>query len=183
MSLPNRVPVMRWIESPLATSHAIDERKAPMSRRDSSSHRIEVVRKFEPVPLVLVDRHVVLQILINLVNNARDALDSRDGERLITLRICHGEGARVRVEVSDNGEGIPTQNLARIFNHGFTTKKTGHGFGLHSGANAAKQLGGALNVHSDGPGTGATFILELPVTQHSTPGSTATSDRHLSHAA
>jgi PAS domain S-box-containing protein len=146
-------------------------------------HRIEVVRKFEPVPLVLVDRHVVLQILINLVNNARDALDSRDGERLITLRICHGEGARVRVEVSDNGEGIPTQNLARIFNHGFTTKQTGHGFGLHSGANAAKQLGGALNVQSDGPGTGATFILELPVTQHSTPGSTATSDRHLSQAA
>jgi PAS domain S-box-containing protein len=146
-------------------------------------HRIEVVRKFEPVPPVLVDRHVVLQILINLVNNARDALDSRDGERLITLRICHGEGTRVRVEVTDNGEGIPKQNLARIFNHGFTTKKTGHGFGLHSGANAAKQLGGALNVHSEGPGTGATFILELPVTHHPTQGTNPTSDRHLSHAA
>jgi PAS domain S-box-containing protein len=146
-------------------------------------HRIEVVREFESVSPVLVDRHVILQILINLVNNATDALNARVDGRRLTLRIRHGEGERVRVEVSDNGEGIPTQNLARIFNHGFTTKKTGHGFGLHSGANAAKQLGGSLNVHSDGPGTGATFILELPITQNTARDPKETSERHLSHAA
>jgi PAS domain S-box-containing protein len=145
--------------------------------------RIEVVREFEPVPPVLVDRHVILQILINLVNNAKDALDSRPEGRQLTLRVRRVDDERVRVEVTDNGEGIPTQNLARIFNHGFTTKKSGHGFGLHSGANAAKQPGGSLNVHSDGPGTGATFILELPITHDTTRSPTVSPDRLLSHAA
>jgi signal transduction histidine kinase len=64
--------------------------------------------------------------------------------------------------VIDNGVGILPENLTRIFNHGFTTRKDGHGFGLHSGALAAKEMGGSLNVHSDGPGQGAAFTLELP---------------------
>ena len=67
---------------------------------------------------------------------------------------------------ADDGRGIPRENLTLIFNHGFNTKKTGHGFGLHSGANAAKEMGGSLNVQSDGPGTGATFILELPLSEN-----------------
>ncbi|MBI3415129.1 MAG: ATP-binding protein, partial [Verrucomicrobia bacterium] len=58
--------------------------------------------------------------------------------------------------------GIAPENLTKIFQHGFTTKKTGHGFGLHSGANAAREMGGRLSVQSDGPGLGATFRLELP---------------------
>jgi signal transduction histidine kinase len=69
----------------------------------------------------------------------------------------------VRITVTDNGVGIPAENLQRIFNHGFTTRKDGHGFGLHSGALAARELGGKLQVHSDGPGKGATFTLELPM--------------------
>jgi C4-dicarboxylate-specific signal transduction histidine kinase len=69
---------------------------------------------------------------------------------------------RVRIIVADNGVGIAPDNLTRIFNHGFTTKKEGHGFGLHSGANAAKEMGGALAAHSDGLGKGAEFTLELP---------------------
>ena len=69
---------------------------------------------------------------------------------------------RVKIVVSDNGIGIPPENLTRIFNHGFTTKKDGHGFGLHSGANAAKEMGGSLTARSDGAGKGAEFTLELP---------------------
>jgi signal transduction histidine kinase len=65
--------------------------------------------------------------------------------------------------VSDNGVGIASENLTRIFNHGFTTRKDGHGFGLHSGALAAREMGGALWAQSDGPGKGATFTLELPL--------------------
>jgi two-component system NtrC family sensor kinase len=126
-------------------------------------HRIAIVREFEPVPPVLMDRHKVLQILVNLLNNAKQALDARADERRIVVRITPGAAGCVRVEVADNGLGIPPENLARIFNHGFTTKKTGHGFGLHSGANAAREMGGALTVRSNGPGTGATFSLELPV--------------------
>ena len=79
------------------------------------------------------------------------------------LAVTRGEGERVRVEVTDNGEGIPTQNLARIFNHGFTTKKSGHGFGLHISALAAAELQGRLTCTSPGPGQGATFTLELPL--------------------
>ena len=69
----------------------------------------------------------------------------------------------MRIEVVDNGVGIPQENLTRIFNHGFTTRKDGHGFGLHSGAVMAKQLGGSLTALSDGLGKGASFALEFPL--------------------
>ena len=65
--------------------------------------------------------------------------------------------------MADNGVGIPPENLTRVFSHGFTTRKGGHGFGLHSGANAAKEMGGQLTAQSEGTGKGATFTLELPL--------------------
>jgi signal transduction histidine kinase len=103
-----------------------------------------------------------LQILINLVRNAKLAcVDSGRTDKQITVRTTSDDRS-VKIAISDNGVGIPVENLTRIFNHGFTTRKTGHGFALHSGALAAKELGGSLTVHSDGPGHGATFILELP---------------------
>jgi signal transduction histidine kinase len=74
---------------------------------------------------------------------------------------------RLRISIRDNGVGIKPENLTRMFSHGFTTRKHGHGFGLHSGALAAKEMGGSLTAHSEGPGTGATFILELPLRQES----------------
>jgi signal transduction histidine kinase len=80
----------------------------------------------------------------------------------MTMAISAIGSDRVRLTVKDNGIGIPTENLNRIFSQGFTTRKDGHGFGLHSGANAAKELGGSLTVQSEGTGRGTTFILELP---------------------
>ena len=133
-----------------------------MSSASFARHGVAVVREFAVVPPALVDRHKVLQILVNLISNAKQAMDSREGERRLTFRIHAGAGDRVLVEIADNGMGIPPENLTRIFNHGFTTKKTGHGFGLHSCANAAAELGGSLTVRSEGPGLGATFTLELP---------------------
>lgn len=126
-------------------------------------HRIEVVREYEAVPPVLVDRHKVLQILLNLISNAKHALHHRPEGRRLTIRVGLAHPTRVRIQVMDNGVGIPKENLTRIFQHGFTTKATGHGFGLHSGALAAKEIGGSLAVQSDGPGHGATFTVELPV--------------------
>jgi C4-dicarboxylate-specific signal transduction histidine kinase len=126
-------------------------------------HGVVVERRFSASPPVNVDRHRVLQILINLLRNAKYALD--DVQRLdkrITITIAPSDEKTVRVEVSDNGIGISQDNLARIFGHGFTTRKNGHGFGLHSGALAAKEMGGALSVHSLGPRRGASFTLELP---------------------
>jgi signal transduction histidine kinase len=69
--------------------------------------------------------------------------------------------------VIDNGSGIAPDNLTRIFQHGFTTRKDGHGFGLHSCSLAAKRLGGTLQATSEGPGKGATFALDLPLISHS----------------
>ena len=129
---------------------------------------IEIVREYAPVPRVLVDKHKVLQILVNLVRNAEHALvaGGASSKRLFIRIGSAGEG-RVVIQLQDNGIGIPRENLARIFSHGFTTKKDGHGFGLHMGALAARELGGSLTAHSDGPGTGATFTLELPIASSS----------------
>jgi C4-dicarboxylate-specific signal transduction histidine kinase len=126
-------------------------------------HDVRVVRRFDADPTLSVDKHKVLQILVNLVSNAKHACDdSNRTDKQVTLQISNGD-ARVRIAVTDNGVGIPPENLTRIFNHGFTTRKEGHGFGLHSGALAAREIGGALNAYSDGPGRGATFVLELPL--------------------
>ncbi len=126
-------------------------------------HRVEIVREYASVPSIMVDKHKVLQILVNLLRNAKYACDeSNSPAKKITLRITGGED-RVRIAVIDNGIGISKENFTRIFSHGFTTKKDGHGFGLHSGALAAKEMGGALLVHSDGVGCGAAFTLELPL--------------------
>ncbi|MEO6246716.1 MAG: PAS domain-containing protein [Opitutaceae bacterium] len=146
-------------------------------------HRVEVVREFTAVPAVLADRHKVLQILVNLISNAEQALDSRVDDRRLSLRLTAAADHRVLMEVSDNGIGIPPENLNRIFNHGFTTKKTGHGFGLHSCANAAKELGGSLSVHSEGPGMGATFSLFLPTLAAKAAGATRAPFLHATQAA
>jgi PAS domain S-box-containing protein len=123
---------------------------------------VELVRDFQIHPIINSDRHKIVQILVNLVRNAKFACDeaNRLGKQ-ITIRIT-GDVRSVRVSVIDNGVGISVKSLARIFEHGFTTRKNGHGFGLHSGAIAAKELGGSITVQSAGPDCGATFILELP---------------------
>jgi signal transduction histidine kinase len=126
-------------------------------------HGVEIVREFEDLPLINIEKHKVLQVLVNLIRNAKHACqDSDRADKRLTVRVTGGAG-RIKISVTDNGVGIPPENLTRIFNHGFTTRKDGHGFGLHSGALAAKEMGGALSAHSDGTGHGATFVLELPI--------------------
>jgi signal transduction histidine kinase len=125
-------------------------------------HQVKLVRELADLPPILTDKHKVLQILVNLIRNAKQACeDSGRDDKQITLRVANGNGS-VKISVADNGVGIPPENLNRIFNHGFTTKKEGHGFGLHSGALAAKEIGGSLTVASEGAGRGAAFTLELP---------------------
>jgi C4-dicarboxylate-specific signal transduction histidine kinase len=129
-------------------------------------HRIEVVREYGEAPSFPLEKHKVVQILVNLVRNAKHALTAGGGEdRRMVVRIARRNG-NVAVSVSDNGVGIAPENKIRIFSHGFTTKKDGHGFGLHSGVLAAQEMGGSLVAQSDGLGQGATFTLELPVDGH-----------------
>jgi len=139
------------------------EDAARMNLAALARHEVEVVREYGETPVVTVEKHKVLQILVNLIRNAKYACDeSERPDKEIRLKTSQHEG-RVRIAVIDNGVGIAAENRTRIFNHGFTTRKEGHGFGLHSGALAAKELGGALIAQSDGLGKGATFILELPI--------------------
>lgn len=130
-----------------------------------SSQGIEIERRFQDVPEITTEKHKLLQILINLLSNAKHALDgsNQDTKRVI-LSLGSAEDSLL-VSVRDNGIGIPAENLTKVFSHGFTTKQHGHGFGLHSSALTANELGGALSVHSDGQGQGATFTLRLPIRQ------------------
>ncbi len=141
-------------------------------------HGVRVIRKEDPdAPPVLVDRHKVLQILTNLVRNAKYAMDEQaPAEKRLEIEVGLGAPGYVAITVRDNGVGIAAENLTRIFGHGFTTKKDGHGFGLHSGALAARQMNGNLSVHSEGPGKGATFILEVPVALKTAQPSSAPAD-------
>ena len=127
-------------------------------------HRIKVVREFEAAPLMTIDRHKVLQILFNLLENAKHACDERGAaEKQVTVRIEQAGQGRIQVSVADNGIGIPAENLSRIFGQAFSTKKGGHGFGLHSSVLAAQDMGGSLSAQSDGRGKGAVFILKIPL--------------------
>ena len=149
-------------------------------------HEVNVVKHWPNVPEALLDKHLILQIIVNLVGNAIQAMEPvTDRPRRLILRaekitVPRPNAATdttatdpsvgadpavaglVRVEVEDNGEGITPENLALLFTHGFTTRKSGHGFGLHSCALAAKAMGATIRAHSDGPGKGARFTLDLP---------------------
>jgi signal transduction histidine kinase len=130
-------------------------------------HHVTVVRQFADLPALLLDKHLVLQILVNLISNAKQALVGKiDQPHQIMLRADIAElagGRRLRIGVEDDGEGIAPENLPRLFSHGFTTRKNGHGFGLHSCVLAAREMGGTLTAHSEGLGKGAVFTLELPI--------------------
>jgi C4-dicarboxylate-specific signal transduction histidine kinase len=129
-----------------------------------AKRQMVVDKEIAPVPELLLDHGRILQILVNLISNAEQAMEGvTDREPRLTVRVDLAPGERLRICVADNGVGIATQALNQVFVHGFTTKKTGHGFGLHSAVIAAHEMGGTLTAHSDGPGTGAAFTLELPV--------------------
>ncbi len=134
-----------------------------MNAEALARHEVDVVREFTPVPSIAVEKHKVLQILVNFIRNAKYACDEAGiVKKQMTVRVASRAG-RVQISVTDNGVGISPENLTRIFNHGFTTRKEGHGFGLHSGALAIQEMGGSLEVWSAGLGHGATFTVELPL--------------------
>lgn len=124
---------------------------------------IIIDRKFVVLPPVTIDKHQVLQILVNLFSNAAHACagaGARQGKIVASLENCGNGCARISVE--DNGMGIAPENLTKLFFQGFSTRKGGHGVGLHTSALMAQALGGALSARSEGLGCGATFTLQLP---------------------
>lgn len=111
---------------------------------------------------VMADRHRILQILVNLVSNARDAVQSHQGAQQRIAIAAERDGLRLHVRVIDSGVGIAPELAAKIFGAGVTSKSNGHGYGLHSSALAARQMNGTLECTSPGTGKGATFTLSIP---------------------
>ncbi|HEX8703840.1 MAG TPA: ATP-binding protein [Myxococcaceae bacterium] len=125
---------------------------------------IHLQREYTEVPPVLADPHKLLHVLLHLLSNARQALlEVERPDKRITLRVGLGGQGWLRIEVADNGVGIPAENLPLLFSQGFTTKKSGHGFGLHYSALAVADMKGRLTCATPGSGQGAVFVLELPI--------------------
>lgn len=138
--------------------HAI---RTNLSDQDS----IAIRREYAAIPNLTIDRHNTLQIVVNLIQNAKDALEVvAPNERRIVVRLRIADDESIAIEVEDNGSGIEPCDLDKLFHYAFTTKKHGHGFGLHSSAAAAKNIGGNLSATSEGPGRGSCFKLTLPLT-------------------
>lgn len=141
------------------------EQALVMAMPEPEKYHMQVVREYSPIPAIMTDRHQVLQVLVNLITNAKNAMvEHSESTRRLTLRVGVPTGsAFARLEVIDTGGGIKAENLPKLFAQGFTTRKAGHGLGLHSSAIVAKNLGGALQAQSAGEGQGATFTLDLPL--------------------
>ena len=156
--------VQAQIEEPTDVSEQIRKAIALTNKATANDASLEIVQQFGDVPEVLVDKHKLLEILVNLVQNARQAMEAAEGKpKKLTIALEATKARRLRIAVQDTGVGIPAENLIKIFSLGFTTKQQGHGFGLHAAGNAAAEMGGTLTGRSEGPGKGATFILELPL--------------------
>jgi signal transduction histidine kinase len=122
----------------------------------------QIVREYQQIAPCPLDRHRTMEVLVNVVQNARQALLTPGlAQQVLILRIAADSPDALRIEIEDSGPGIAQADMARIFTHGFTTKTGGHGFGLHASANAATEMGGKLSAHSAGPGRGACFVLAL----------------------
>lgn len=128
----------------------------------SKHHDIEIIRDYQDLPKFVLDRHKVLQILINLIRNAKQSLRNLPGGKRLIVRVARVDSNILRFQVIDNGDGITSQDLGRIFEYGFTTKQDGHGFGLHTSAVFAQNMGATLKAESAGQGQGATFTLDMP---------------------
>jgi signal transduction histidine kinase len=143
------------------------EQALGMAIPEPKKYQIEIVREYNPVPKIMTDRHQVLQILVNIITNARNAMNEYPGRAhrlVLRVGVTQNDRQSVQLEVTDTGCGIAAENLPRLFAQGFTTRKTGHGLGLHSAAISAKNLGGSIQAQSVGEGHGATFTLNLPLT-------------------
>ncbi len=145
------------------------EQAIELSFQPGDRHWVTIQREFLPVPMVFVDKHQILQILVNLFRNAKQAMQQHPlPMHTLTLSIrsqSDGTLSRVEVRLRDTGVGIAPEHLGRMFSRGFTTKKEGNGIGLHSSAMTLERLGGSLSVQSTGVGLGATFILAIPVAE------------------
>ncbi|QTD48271.1 sensor histidine kinase [Sulfidibacter corallicola] len=142
--------------------HEALEEVIKLERLLLDSKQIQVAREYGEIPFIKVQKSKLVRVLVNLFNNAVDAMEINPHKRLLVLRtISVGYGPGVMLEIQDNGIGIPGEVIREVFHQGFTTKERGSGFGLHYCANVMREMGGEITIHSDGPGKGAMVRLAL----------------------
>jgi len=141
-------------------------------------HEVQLTQTIEEsLPAIPVDRVRILQVLVNLLTNAKDSVCAAetDVKSVHITASAVGEQA-VRIEIVDNGVGIAAADLPHLFQQGFTTKSDGHGFGLYFSALAVQELGGLISARSDGVGRGATFVVTLPTADRQSASPPPTSE-------
>lgn len=125
---------------------------------------IHLIKAFERIKPIRIDKSKIIEVLVNLLNNAKDAVIlSPKTDKFITIKTSYLNSNTVRIEIADNGVGMTKNQLTKIFNYGFTTKKNGHGFGLHASAIAINQMGGNISVNSEGAEKGSVFMIDLKI--------------------
>jgi signal transduction histidine kinase len=154
------------VEEKVMVSALVDDALRTLNLGGADDKRAAVTRDYQDGIRAQLDRHKLLQILMNLLRNAVDAMIASEEKRIV-IRLRTGTPGRFILEVEDTGCGVPPDRLTTIFQYGFSTKRSGHGFGLHGSANLATEMGGTLTARSEGVGRGATFVLDLPLlTRH-----------------
>jgi PAS domain S-box-containing protein len=153
---------VQGITEPISVVELMDEALA-VNHELLETQEIVVSREFDEIPQLIVDKHQVLEVLVDVIRNGCQAMAQVSPKQLIVrAKLIPGPPDSVCLEIQDSGVGIPTDDLTKIFGQGYNTRDGGRGMSLHNGALVAKNLGGALRAHSEGFGHGATFALELP---------------------
>lgn len=153
---------VQGITEPISVVELMDEALA-VNHELLEALEIVISREYDEIPQLIVDKHQVLEVLVDVIRNGCQAMALVSPKQLfVRAKLIPGPPDSVCLEIQDSGVGIPTDDLTKIFGQGYTTKDGGRGMSLHSGALVAKNLGGALRAHSAGLGHGATFSLELP---------------------
>ena len=132
-----------------------------------TQYGVEVIKKYENVPMLYLDKHKALQVIINLISNAKYALIESDKESRKIFIFVKKNGNKISVEIKDNGVGIASEDIPHLFEYGFKKRRGGHGYGLHHSALVVNELGGRVSVSSDGLGEGASFTVIIPIDEQS----------------
>jgi len=149
--------------------HAMLNDSLAMHGSSITKHGIQIDRQLSPLPTIVVERSKLLQVIDNVIKNAVESMASvQRPDRVLTVCTKSEDGYAV-ISVTDTGHGIRDEHLKNIFRFGFTTKQDGNGFGLHSAAIAMNEMGGSIRATSGGWGTGATFMLTLPLVAEPRP--------------
>lgn len=147
------------------------ERVLSLIRYQINRNNVDIELNLDPnLPEVLANEQQLDQVLINFLLNARDAMENRRQHKKIIISTGvrkTGDGEYVAATVTDNGEGIPPENIMKIFNPFFTSKEAGRGtgLGLSVSLGIAEAHGGTIEVASK-PGRGSSFTLLIPVDPH-----------------